>query len=231
MVSTGSTTIIFAKTDFRDAIRKKIDRILNCMKIYLVRRGEFMFMAKKNLAQSLFLGLFAIMSFGFLSCSSEANQHWTFDDEQFNYMNQKWKDAEIKNYTFEYSISDVTPDSVIGNMTVSDGAGSGELFLCGLKPCDENYSSELERYSDTKIEFKTIDELYDFIKTTVKSRKISYDNKELTIYSLEIDYDEQNFIPLRINESLVYSERTNKEISEGFWDGSLDIKITNFQVN
>lgn len=190
-----------------------------------------MIMAKKNLAQNLFLGLFAIMSFGFLSCSGEVNQHWTFDDERFNYMNQKWKDAKIENYTFEYSISDVTPDSVIGNMTVSDGTGSGELILCGLKPSDENYSSESERYSGREIEFKTIDELYDFIKTTVKSRKISYDNKELTIYSLEIDYDEQNFIPLRINESLFYSKRANKEISEGVWNGSLDIKITNFQIN
>ena len=64
----------------------------------------------------------------------------------------------MKNYVFEYAISDICPNSIEGKVKVIDGAGTVELTLNGLKPGDEGYDSELKHYSKRKIEFKTIDE-------------------------------------------------------------------------
>jgi len=171
-----------------------------------------------------------IFCWGILSCSidSKINQTWTFDDVLFDEMSQNWEKAAINNYEFEYSISDVIPDSIIGNVTVINGIGTVELTLSGLKSGDKDYDSELEHYSKRKIAFKTIDELYDFIKQTLETRKTSYENEELLTYKLNISYDKQTFIPLSINEDFFYSEQSNKENSDGLWDGALDIEINKF---
>ena len=60
--------------------------------------------------RNFFLTVFSIlMIFGISSCSihSEINQFWSFDDILFNTMRQRWKDADMKNYVFEYAISDI----------------------------------------------------------------------------------------------------------------------------
>ena len=180
---------------------------------------------------NFFLTVFSIlMIFGISSCSihSEINQFWSFDDILFNTMRQRWKDADMKNYVFEYAISDICPNSIEGKVKVIDGAGTVELTLNGLKPGDEGYDSELKHYSKRKIEFKTIDEIYDFIKITVETRRISYEKKRLLTYKLDIKYDEQNFIPLLVYENLSAFEQID-ESPNGSWDGSLYIKITKFK--
>ena len=58
--------------------------------------------------RNFFLTVFSIlMIFGISSCSihSEINQFWSFDDILFNTMRQRWKDADMKNYVFEYASS------------------------------------------------------------------------------------------------------------------------------
>ena len=90
--------------------------------------------------RNFFLTVFSIlMIFGISSCSihSEINQFWSFDDILFTSMRQHWKDADMKNYVFEYAISDVCPNSIEGKVKVIDGAGTVELTLNGLKPGDE----------------------------------------------------------------------------------------------
>ena len=86
----------------------------------------------------------------------------------------------------------------------------------------------MKHYSKIIIELKTIDEIYDFIKITVETRRISYEKKRLLTYKLDIKYDEQNFIPLLVYENLSALEQID-ESPNGSWNGSLYIKITKFK--
>lgn len=66
-------------------------------------------------------------------------------------MYQNWKIANHKNYEFEYSISDVIPDSIIGKVTVLNGQGDVQLTVNDLTPSDNDYNAELKRYSKRQI--------------------------------------------------------------------------------
>jgi hypothetical protein len=142
-------------------------------------------------------------------------------------MSEAWNNQNLQNYEFEYSISQVNPDSIKGNVTVTDGTGTLILTVDNLLPEDEGYKDSFDFYSSKgKIEFKTINEIYEYMEEIVSERKNDFNNKKLSYYRLNIQYDENNFIPALIDEDLTLSKNQKKEIEQGSWDGSLYIKIT-----
>ena len=166
---------------------------------------------------------------GFISCdlNGKTDRTWSFDEDTFNRMSEAWNNQNLQNYEFEYSISQVNPDSIKGNVTVTDGTGTLILTVDNLLPEDEGYKDSFDFYSSKgKIEFKTINEIYEYMEEIVSERKNDFNNKKLSYYRLNIQYDENNFIPALIDEDLTLSKNQKKEIEQGSWDGSLYIKIT-----
>ena len=166
---------------------------------------------------------------GFISCdlNGKTDRTWSFDEDSFNRMSEAWNNQNLQNYEFEYTISQFIPDSIKGKVTVTDGTGTLILTVDNLLPEDEGYKDSFDFYSSKgKIEFKTINEIYEYIEEIVSERKNDFNNKKLSYYRLNIQYDENNFIPALIDEDLTLSKNQKKEIEQGSWDGSLYIKIT-----
>lgn len=173
--------------------------------------------------------LFCLTLSGFISCdlNGKTDRTWSFDEDTFNRMSEAWNNQNLQNYEFEYTISQLIPDSIKGNVTITDGTGTLILTVDNLLPEDEGYKDSFDFYSSKgKIEFKTINEIYEYMEEIVSERKNDFNNKKLSYYRLNIQYDENNFIPALIDEDLTLSKNQKKEIEQGSWDGSLYIKIT-----
>ena len=144
---------------------------------------------------------------GFISCdlNGKTDRTWSFDEDSFNRMSEAWNNQNLQNYEFEYTISQFIPDSIKGKVTVTDGTGTLILTVDNLLPEDEGYKDSFDFYSSKgKIEFKTINEIYEYIEEIVSERKNDFNNKKLSYYRLNIQYDENNFIPKLINEELTF---------------------------
>ena len=167
---------------------------------------------------------------GFISCdlNGKTDRTWAFDEDTFSRMSEAWNNQNLQNYEFEYSISQVNPDSIKGNVTVTGGTGSVIMTIDNLLPEDEGYDDAFEFYSSKgrKIEFKTINEIYNYIEEIISERKNDFNNKKLSYYNLNIKYDEINFIPKLINEELTFSGKKNKKTAEGLWDGAFNLKVS-----
>ena len=81
---------------------------------------------------------YLLMSLTFSSCNDEGEQiqSWYYDESLLNQMESEWNNQNLLNYSFEYSISDVIPDAVIGIVTIKEGASSVELTINGLSSGD-----------------------------------------------------------------------------------------------
>ena len=166
---------------------------------------------------------------GFISCdlNGKTDRTWSFDEDSFNRMSEAWNNQNLQNYEFEYTISQFIPDSIKGKVTVTDGTGTLILTVDNLLPEDEGYKDSFDFYSSKgKIEFKTINEIYEYIEEIVSERKNDFNNKKLSYYRLNIQYDENNFIPKLINEELTFSKKKDKKTAEGLWDGAFNLKIS-----
>lgn len=173
--------------------------------------------------------LFCLNISGFISCdlNSKTDRTWSFDEDTFNRMSEAWNNQNLQNYEFEYTISQLIPDSIKGNVTVTDGTGTLILTVDNLLPEDEGYKDSFDFYSSKgKIEFKTINEIYEYVEEIVSERKNDFNNKKLSYYRLNIQYDENNFIPKLINEELTFSKKKDKKTVEGLWDGAFNLKIS-----
>ena len=178
---------------------------------------------------------YLLMSLTFSSCNDEGElvQTWSYDESLLNQMESEWNNQNLLNYSFEYSISDVIPDAVIGIVTIKEGASSVELTINGLSSGDEGYETELNRYLEKKIKisFNSINEIYSYVKYVVDKRKQECKSKKLIHYILNIDYDNENYVPLLIDETLFYKEDLTEELIYGNWNGELNFKIYNFSID
>jgi hypothetical protein len=170
----------------------------------------------------------------FSSCDYETKivQSWSCDEVLLNQMEAKWNNQKLSNYCFEYSISDVMPDAISGIVTVTDGFGSVELIINGLNSSDDGYEEELKNYAERKIQidFKSINEIYSYVKFVINNRKQEYESENLIHYVLNIDYDSEISIPSLINETLFYKDDLTAELVVGKSNGELKIKIYNFSI-
>lgn len=174
------------------------------------------------------------MSFVFFSCRDEVCvQSWSYDEVLFNQMESEWKDKDLKNYSFKYSVSDVIPDAITGVVTVINGTGSVELTVNSLNFGDEGYDEELNEYAERniKIKFTSINEIYSYVKSVVSNRKQEYESKNLIDYVLKITYDSGNSVPSLIDETLFYKDDLTNESENGLWNGELYIKIEDFSLD
>lgn len=178
---------------------------------------------------------YLLMSLTFSSCNDggELVQTWSYDESLLNQMESKWNNQNLLNYSFEYSISDVIPDAVIGIVTIKEGASSVELTINGLSSGDEGYEAELNRYleKNIKISFNSINEIYSYVKYVVDKRKQEYKSKKLIHYILNINYDSENPVPSLIDETLFYKEDLTEDLINGNWNGELNFKIYNFSID
>lgn len=182
----------------------------------------------------LFIFLGCLLLLAFLSCKidKEMVQSWSFNETQFNQMENNWKEKNLLNYSFKYSVSDIIPDAITGVVTVTDGKSSVNLTINGLTSDDEGFEEELQRYAkrDSKIEFNSIDEIYSYVKSVLNNRKQNFESKNIITYKLSINYDNENSIPLLIEETVSTEQDFNNELLVGDWNEELNIKITNFTI-
>ncbi len=178
---------------------------------------------------------YLLMSLTFSSCNHEGEQiqSWYYDESLLNQMESEWNNQNLLNYSFEYSISAVIPDTIIGIVTIKQGVSSLELTINGLTSSDEGYEAELNRYleKNIKISFNSINEIYSYVKSVVDNRKQEYKSKKLIHYILNINYDSENPVPSLIDETLFYKEDLTEDLIYGNWNGELNLKIYNFSID
>lgn len=149
-----------------------------------------------------------------------------FDEQSLLEAKSKWNLSGLKNYSFNYSISDVEPNSIIGQVNVIDGIGNVELSVNGLTTNDEIFNAECLRYEKLgrAIKFTTIDEIFDFIEKLVKKRKFQLETNKLSYYEMNIIYNEK-CIPISISETIL--ALTPSEV-DGDSNGEFYMQISNF---
>ena len=184
-----------------------------------------------------FFGILTVLFFIFSSCSDDNSMKknenkYYFNESEFLKAKANWNSYSMKNYSFDYSISDVKPNSIRGRVSVLNGIGSVDLTVSGLTKDDDLFDSECLRYKalGKKIEFINIDEIFEFIEELVKKRKIQTETEELSYYKMDIKYNEKH-IPASISETILEVENSNSPKIDGDWHDEFYMKIFNFSEN
>ena len=164
------------------------------------------------------LFFFVIISLIFISCPLQSPQvipeGFHFDEAKFQEAKQKWQNATLENYSFEYYISfghnKVSPSIYLikGGATVVDGIPHEDYYeLNGSSYRDEyhpdygyhigtRFNEEVQKveeiYQITSCAFMTFDDVFNFIEERAALAKNRYANGKCSYYKMDIAYDYEN---------------------------------------
>lgn len=156
---------------------------------------------------------FSILVIGLTSCLQEQApvlEGFHFNEEEFIVEKQKWKDAKIQNYSFNYTIvfggwdgnSSLPPkDWTEGAVTVTNGVPyetfysiTGQDYEVGYTSggfyiptvIDEEAKRLQEEYNITSCAILTLDDFFRFIEERVEIAKKRYDSGKCSYYEASI---------------------------------------------
>ena len=180
--------------------------------------------------QTILVFLVSVL-FLYSSCNNNTTYPSKFlDVEEHSEMWAKWKELNIKNYSFTYSCSywiGYPSFVIVGNVTVKDGVGK-VVFK------DNDWESEIMKLNLKRSYYHitSMEEVFQHILDKNEENKNGMDEKRWQkVWYTEMDYDVKSFFPRHISYSL--QKRGYKPVphSNGYDGGPHErFDITDFKV-
>ena len=145
------------------------------------------------------LFFFVIISLIFISCPLQSPQvipeGFHFDEAKFQEAKQKWQNATLENYSFNYDMlfggyeNPPFRYALEAKITVKNGIPYEDKFSpYGFS--GETTEEVADKYHVTSLAFMSLDDAYRFIEERVEAAKNLYDNGKCSYYEAKIDYDD-----------------------------------------